>query len=82
MIFPSKHTKLSETLLGLGSFILESIITPKTIDELWLVFSKINNTEKFPAYHSFDNLILTVDFLYSLGLIDQDKEGKIHRAIN
>ncbi len=82
MIFPSKHLKLSESFFGLGSYVLENISSPKTIDEVWESFLKVNNTSKFPAYHSFDNLILTVDFLYSLGLIEHDEKGKLKRATN
>ncbi|GAB6482696.1 hypothetical protein bcgnr5369_54220 [Bacillus cereus] len=80
MILPQKHVKLSESLFGLGSFLIQFIQKPISIDDLWNEFNKINNTEKFPTYHSFDNFILALDYLYLIGAIDQDDKGGIVRC--
>ncbi|WP_353570771.1 ABC-three component system middle component 6, partial [Candidatus Albibeggiatoa sp. nov. BB20] len=64
MLLPDKHITFAESLLGLGTFILESLSVPKTVDSLWAEFEKVRG-EKFPAYHSFDNLILAIDMLYA-----------------
>lgn len=82
MILPSKHIKLSESYLGLGGFILGKLKTPRTIDKLWKDFTNVANTSTFPATHSFDNFILTIDILFSLGLVEVDPEGKLKRATN
>ncbi len=80
MLLPDKHIRIAESLIGLGGFILEALKTPRTIDELWTDFQKVNNTDSFPAYHSFGNLILSVDFLFSIGAVDEDSHGRIFRC--
>jgi hypothetical protein len=80
MLFPNKHIKVAESLIGLGSFILESLVIPKTIDELWNEFQEINNSKQFPAYHSFENMILSLDFLYSIEAITDNENGKLIRC--
>lgn len=81
MILPSKHLRFSESLLGLGGVLLTFIKEPVTIDDIWLKYSEINNTKnKFPAYHSFDNIILALDYLYLIGAIEINNVGKIQNA--
>lgn len=78
MFLPDKHISFAESLLGLGHFVLESLQSPITIDNLWRSFEKIQGNE-YPAYHSFDNLVLAVDALYAIGAIDLDDEGQLRR---
>ncbi len=80
MLMPAKHIRLAESLIGLGSFVLDALPSPRTIDELWNEFQGINNTRRFPAYHSFENLVLAVDFLFIIGAIDEDREGRLARC--
>ncbi len=78
MILPSKHIKNAESLLGLGGKLLSLLQKPMSIDELWLEFSKINsNKKKFPAYHSFDNVVLALDCLFIIDAINIDSEGRV-----
>jgi len=77
MLLPDKHIKLGESLLGLGSFALEVLEKPKTIDNLWAEFREVENTEKFPAYHSFENFVLAVDFLFFIGAIVEQENGSL-----
>ncbi len=82
MILPSKHIRLSESLLGLGGVVLNMLKEPKTVDEIWLNFSEINNTKKvLPAYHNFDNVVLALNYLFIVGAISIDNNGKIKNAI-
>ncbi len=71
MLMPDKHIKFSESLLGLGSFVLESLSHPQTIDELWEKFCKARKNGLFPAHHSFENLVLAVDTLYAIGAVTE-----------
>lgn len=83
MILPSKHIRFSESLLGLGGVLLSFIHEPKTIDDIWFKYSEINNSKSgFPAYHNFDNVILALNYLYLIGAIKIDNNGKIQNAIN
>ncbi|MDA3884847.1 MAG: hypothetical protein PF638_04560 [Candidatus Delongbacteria bacterium] len=77
MILPSKHISLSESFFGLGGILLGFLKTPLTVDEIFNKYYKINNTKKFPAHHNFDNVILALDYLFIVGAIDLNEEGKI-----
>ena len=80
MILPSKHIKLSESFIGLGGYLLQLLKEPMTIDDLWVKFQKVNNTTMYPAYHSFDNVVLGLNLLFLVGAIDIDEKGKIYYA--
>ena len=79
MILPDKHISLSESLLGLGTFILEHLISPKNIDFLWHEFEK-NRSKGYPAYHSFDNLVLATNMLYALNMIEILNNDQLRRV--
>lgn len=82
MILPTKHISLSESIFGLGGILLKNLNTPKTIDELWNIFSnKYNEKPSFPAYHNFDNVVLAVNLLYAIGAIEITDKGEIYNAI-
>jgi hypothetical protein len=80
MILPSKHISLSESLLGLGGVLLQIIIKRScSLEYVWQEYSKINNSkDTFPAYHSFDNVVLAVDLLFMIGAININSEGEIY----
>jgi len=82
MILPTKHISFSESLLALGAAILESIDDEYTtsIDELWRRVSLLQQSERLPANHGFDNVILAVVFLHSLGLVEEEN-GEVRRCI-
>jgi hypothetical protein len=83
MILPSKHIRFSESLLGLGGVLLGFTKEPKTVDDIWLSYSEKNNSKNgFPAYHNFDNVILALNYLYLVGAVQIDNNGKIYNAIN
>jgi len=64
MILPSKSCSLSNSLLGYGTVIIESLSSPTTVSSLW---EKIHIRE--PEL-TFEKFILTLDLLYSLKTID------------
>ncbi len=72
MILPSKHISNCESLLGLSSILMQFLNLPISIDDLWMKFENINNSEEFPTYHSFDNVVLAIDLLFLLGKVDID----------
>lgn len=82
MIFPKKHIELSESLFGLGSFILSILKKPLEVDEVWSKLSKSIETKEYPCYHSFDNMILALDFLYIIGAVKLGQNGKIYSEAN
>ncbi len=81
MILPEKHIKLSESLFGLGGFIVHLLDRPQTVEKLWAAFEKINNSPELPVNHSFDNFILSVVYLFTVGVVNINEEGELY-AIN
>lgn len=81
MILPTKHIRISESLIGLGGFLIKLLNEPMTIDKLWVKYSKYNN-KKLPAYHSFDNLVLSLNVLYMMGIVEINDKGELYHAIN
>jgi len=81
MILPTKHIRISESLIGLGGYLLKLLKEPMTIDDLWIKYSKYNN-KKYPAYHNFDNLVLSLNLLYILGIIEINNNGELYYAID
>jgi hypothetical protein len=83
MILPSKHIKISESLLGLGAYLLSYMKNgPTTVDQLWFRVSRQNETKKAFSYHGFDNVVLALNYLYIIGAIDINSEGLIYNAVN
>jgi hypothetical protein len=81
MLLPDKHISFAESLLGLGTFVLDNVKNPITIDNLWRNFEKVQGVE-YPAFHSFDNLLLAVDTLYALKAINLNENGELEHTIN
>ncbi len=80
MILPTKHINFSQSLLGLGSYVLLQLQSPKSIDELWKKYESDYENKIYSAKHSFDNLIMTLLFLYSIGSV-LEKGGVIKKCV-
>ncbi len=78
MIMPAKHISFSESFLGFGSYVLIKLDTAKSIDELWSQYQEDLQNELYFSKHSFDNLIMTILFLYSIDAI-KTENGKVAR---
>jgi len=73
MILPNKSTSFTKSILGIGSRILLLIESSHSISSLW---QSVKDNYKNISYQKF---ILTLDLLYSLGLI-QYQEGMIKKV--
>lgn len=71
MIIPTKHTNFSESLLGFGSYILTKLDSSVSIDDLWNQYQVDYKNKTYFAKKSFDNLLLTIVFLHSIGAVDE-----------
>jgi hypothetical protein len=81
MIMPKKHITLSESLVGFGAFILEVLITPMTVEMCWnTIYNDFISKGKISKKQSFDNFILSLDFLYALGTININEKGDIYNV--
>lgn len=80
MLLPDKHIKLSESLLGLGSFLLSVLRSPMTVDTIWLEYSKARESGVYPAHHTFENVVLALDVLFAVGAIQSQNNGLIEKC--
>jgi hypothetical protein len=71
MIMPTKHTNFSESLLGFGSYVLSRLQSPESVDDLWKTYQNDYKNKIYFAKQSFDNLLLTVVFLHSIGAVNE-----------
>lgn len=84
MLMPQKHINLSESLIGIGGFVLCIVKNKeKTIDTIIKEVEKlIDNTKNKKIYNNVDNIMLSIDYLYSIGAIDIDENGRIYNVFS
>lgn len=73
MILPTKHLKLSNSLLSAGAALLKNVDEPKTVSLLW------NKTRPLPEIRTFERFTLSLDLLFIMGIVDF-KDGLIRRT--
>lgn len=73
MILPSKHLKLSNTLIGVGAALLKYLDSDKTVTSLW------SATRSLPEINNFERFTLGLDFLFIIGAVDF-KDGLLRRV--
>jgi hypothetical protein len=77
MLMPNKHISFSESLLGFGSYVIGKLGgSPKSVDFLWSTYQSDVEASRYAAKLSFDALLLTIVFLYSVGVVEE-KEGAL-----
>lgn len=79
MILPTKHTNLSESILGLSGYLLSFLKQRSySVDELW---DELKNAaardNSLYKNHTFDNVVFAIDLLYMIGAVNMDVNGKI-----
>ncbi len=80
MLMPDKHITFSKSILGFGSYLLTNLSSPKSVDALWRKYQKDFEADLYPARFSFDNFLLTVVFLFSIGAVYESEEGVLSRC--
>jgi hypothetical protein len=79
MLLPTKHTTIEQSLLGFGCYILQIIDENNTIDTLWKRYLDDFKKHVYPVKQTFDNLLYTLIFLYSIGVIEE-ANGEIRKC--
>lgn len=79
MLMPSKHINFSQSLLGFGSYLAAKLTNPMSIDDLWREYKFDLEKELYFSNQSFDNLILTLIFLYGTNTI-KETNGLLKRC--
>ena len=76
-LFPHKHVRFCDSLIGLAGFVLGFLDEPRTIDEIMVLLAK--NSEKWPGHFSFAYTVLALDILYALKQIELTDGDRIIR---
>lgn len=80
MLLPDKHIKLSESLLGLGAFLIGLLRQPQTVDAIWFEYRKARDSGAYPAHHTFENVVLALDVLFAIKAINLSDNGLIEKC--
>jgi hypothetical protein len=79
MILPTKHTTIEQSLIGFGCYILKIIDENNTVDLLWQKYKSDFENQIYPIKQTFDSLIFTLVFLYSIGAV-KEMNGELKRC--
>lgn len=72
-LLPNKHVPTSRSFVGIGALLLEHLDSTSTVSSLWEL---VKDKEEVG---SFRNYILSLDYLYTIGVIDYEN-GFISRS--
>ena len=71
MIFPTKNLNVENSIVGIGSILLKNISQEETVSSLW------EKCKLIPEVSSYEKFVISMDFLFLVGLIDFNKNGLI-----
>ena len=74
MILPTKHIKLSNSLIGVGAVLLRHIDNNHTVTALW------NSTNILPEVKTFERFTLGLDLLFMMGAVEF-QDGLLRRTL-
>ena len=80
MILPTKHLSPDRAIITVASEVFGLINNHSTVSSVWNDFQKKNKVCMRLGEIPYDWFILSLDFLYLIGVIDEDK-GKLIRTI-
>lgn len=76
MLTPEKHTRISESLFGLGAEIMRYLDEERSPEN---IYTKLNN-DGYMTSHSFASMILAIDYLYACNLVELNIRGNIQKC--
>ena len=77
MILPNKYINLSESLFGFSAYLGEFLNNPVSLDELWETYQQHVKNGDYPVKNDFNELVLSIDLLYLMGLIEVTNNNEI-----
>ena len=73
MLMPNKHTRFSDSLLGLAGYLLTYLkLRPYSVEALWHALKRDKAHNALFARHSFTDYLLSIDFLFMVGVVTID----------
>ena len=80
MLLPDKHIRLSESIIGLASFILDVLDKPKGFEQICRDYENAYGNNVYPTYHSSENLLSAILFLFMIGAVVKDEYGLLEKC--
>jgi hypothetical protein len=77
MILPKKHIKISDSIIGISSLLINLLEKEVTVDDL---FSSLVKDKRLSKNLSLDTVILCIDYLYCQGIVEISSNGGISRC--
>ena len=74
MILPTKHIRLSNSLLSVGAVLLKHIDDNHTVTALW------NTANMLPEVKTFEKFTLGLDLLFMMGAVEF-QDGLLRRTL-
>jgi hypothetical protein len=72
VILPSKRLRIDLSILGSGGEILQHLNEPKQVSRVWDEIKKMEIEKSTDSKITYDWFILSLDFLFLLGIIEID----------
>lgn len=72
-LLPKKHISLELSLIGFGAQLIRLLDSDMSSDELWDKYIEQDDD----VVHSYDEFVLTLDFLYMIGGIYMKDGGRL-----
>lgn len=82
MILPNKYINLSESLFGFAAYLTQFLNKPINLDELWNVYQKQVKNGSYPVKNDFNELVLSIDLLYLMGLLSVNSDNELELMNN
>ncbi len=81
MILPKKHLDINESIFGFGAFLLQQLKNPMSAEELWECYRDAYHNHRYPVKFSFDQYIVTLDYLFIIDAIKKNEEEVLAYAV-
>lgn len=79
MILPSKKLKPENSLIYIGSVLLDILVEPMTVSRLWEELKRLGpHGQSEQPFVTYDWFILSIDLLFIIGALDLT-QGRINR---
>lgn len=79
MILPNKDIELSSSYIGISALILSALKNYKIpVEILWKKSVKVFKKYKLKEMPTLQKIVYVLDFMYIVGMINYDNEGRIY----
>lgn len=74
MVIPSKHLKICDSLVGIGTLVIDALDSPRSFAAVCTEVSLHTSLVDVPKEQAIERILLAVDFLFCVGIVELRKE--------